>query len=159
MNWTLNYIPPNTRLINLISKRFTSDRWFTSNELSTWVDLSQDLMLISTVCFLTLRATCSPTVEFSRLSAATVNRGSNPRTEWNCTCWCIRVSRPFLVLTVQSPSMGKKREIARSPQWLLPGLRLTTRQLANGECLHGSGEWRLLICSPVWRVIYFNVLH
>ena len=36
-----------------------------------------------------------------------------------------------------------------------PGLRLTTRQLANGEYVHGSGEWRLLICSPVWPVYFF----
>ena len=42
---------------------------------------------------------------------------------------------------------------------LLSGLRLTTRQLANGEYVHRSGEWRLLNYSPVWRVIYFNFLH
>ena len=46
-------------------------------------------------------------------------------------------------------------------QWIIivPGLRLTTRQLANGECVHGSGEWRLLSYSPVWWVIHFRVLH
>ena len=42
---------------------------------------------------------------------------------------------------------------------VVTGLRLTTHQLANGEYVHASGEWRLLICSPVWRVIFFNFFH
>ena len=46
------YIPPNIRLINPISKRFTNNRRFTSNKLPTWVEQSQKLMLRSTVSFL-----------------------------------------------------------------------------------------------------------
>ena len=43
--------------------------------------------------------------------------------------------------------------------FLNPGVRLRTiRKLANGEYVHESCEWRLLICSQVWRVIYFNFL-
>ena len=45
-------IPPNIRLINPISKRFTSNWRFTADELPTWVEQSQDLMLRSTVSFL-----------------------------------------------------------------------------------------------------------
>ena len=46
------YIPPNIRLINPISKRLTTNQRFISNELPTWVEQSQDLMLRSTVSFL-----------------------------------------------------------------------------------------------------------
>ena len=41
------YIPPNVRLINPISKRVTTNQRFTSDELPTWLEQSQDLMLIS----------------------------------------------------------------------------------------------------------------
>ena len=48
MNWILIY-----RLISgPIYKRFTSNRRFTADELPTWVEQSQDLMLRSTVSFL-----------------------------------------------------------------------------------------------------------
>ena len=50
MKWTL--ILPNIRMINLISKRFTNNQRFTSDELPTWVEQSQNLMLRSTVSFL-----------------------------------------------------------------------------------------------------------
>ena len=43
------YIPPKIRLINLISKRFTTNWRFTSDELPIWEEQSQDLMLRSTV--------------------------------------------------------------------------------------------------------------
>ena len=48
MNELDTYIPPNIRLItrSLIQRRFTAD------ELPTWVEQSQDLMLRSTVSFL-----------------------------------------------------------------------------------------------------------
>ena len=46
------HISPTLRLINLISKWFTTNRRFTSDELSTWFETSQDLMLRSTVSFL-----------------------------------------------------------------------------------------------------------
>ena len=46
------YIPHNIRLIYPISKRFTYNQSFTSDELSTWVEQSQDIRLISTVSFL-----------------------------------------------------------------------------------------------------------
>ena len=46
------YIPPNIRLINPISKRFTNNWRYISNELPSWVEPSQDLMLRSTVSFL-----------------------------------------------------------------------------------------------------------
>ena len=49
MNKIDSYIPPNIRLINPISKRFTNNRRFTSNELPTWVEQSQEIMLRSTV--------------------------------------------------------------------------------------------------------------
>ena len=52
MNEMDTYIPPNIRLINTISKRFTTNRRFTSDEPPTWVEQSQDLMLRSTVSFL-----------------------------------------------------------------------------------------------------------
>ena len=52
MNEIDNYIPPNIRLIYPISKRFTPNRRFTADELPTWVEQSQDLMLRSTVSFL-----------------------------------------------------------------------------------------------------------
>ena len=51
MNELDTYIPPNIRLINPISKRFTPNLRFTSHELPTWVEQSQDLMLRSTVYF------------------------------------------------------------------------------------------------------------
>ena len=40
------YIPPNIRLINPISKLFTTNQRFTSDELPTWVEQSQNLMLM-----------------------------------------------------------------------------------------------------------------
>ena len=40
------------RLINLISKLFTNNQSFTSDELSGWIEQSQDLMLRSTASFL-----------------------------------------------------------------------------------------------------------
>ena len=46
------YIPPNIRYINPISKQFTPNRRFTADELPTWVEQSQDLMLSPTVSFL-----------------------------------------------------------------------------------------------------------
>ena len=46
------YIPPNIRLINPISRRFTNNRRFTSSELPIWVEESLNLMLTSTVSFL-----------------------------------------------------------------------------------------------------------
>ena len=49
MNELNTFIPPNIRLINPISKRFTSNWRFTADELPTWVEQSQDLMLRSTV--------------------------------------------------------------------------------------------------------------
>ena len=51
MNEMDTYITPNIRLINLISKRFTTHRRFTSDELPTWVEQSQDRILRSTVSF------------------------------------------------------------------------------------------------------------
>ena len=45
-------IPHNIRLINPISKQFTTNRRFTTDELPTWVEQIQDLMLRSTVFFL-----------------------------------------------------------------------------------------------------------
>ena len=45
-------ITPNTRLVNPISKRFTYNRSYTSDELSTWIKQSQVLMLRSTDSFL-----------------------------------------------------------------------------------------------------------
>ena len=48
MKWT----PPNIKMINPISKRFTTNRRFTSDELPTWVEQSQDIVLRSTVSFL-----------------------------------------------------------------------------------------------------------
>ena len=45
----VNYMPPNIRLMNPISKRFTTNQRFTTNELPTWVEQSQDLMLRSTL--------------------------------------------------------------------------------------------------------------
>ena len=45
------YISPNISLINPISKRFTNNRRFISEELPTWVEQSQDLMLRSTISF------------------------------------------------------------------------------------------------------------
>ena len=52
MNETDTYIPPNIRLMNPISKWFTTNRRFTTDELPTLVEQSQDLMLRSTVSFL-----------------------------------------------------------------------------------------------------------
>ena len=52
MNELDTYIPSNIRLINPISKRFTYNWSYTSDEWSTWVEQSQDLMLRSTVSFL-----------------------------------------------------------------------------------------------------------
>ena len=49
---TLLYRLINTSFINPISNRFTSNRRYTSDELSTWVEQSQDLMRRSTVSFL-----------------------------------------------------------------------------------------------------------
>ena len=46
------YIPPNIRLINPISKRFTPNWRFIFDELPSWVEQSQDLILRSTVLFL-----------------------------------------------------------------------------------------------------------
>ena len=45
-------ILPDIRVINLIPKLFTYNRSYTSNELSTRVEQSQDLMLRSTASFL-----------------------------------------------------------------------------------------------------------
>ena len=45
-------ISPNIRLINLISKPFTINGTFTSDELPTWVEQSQDLMPRSPVSFI-----------------------------------------------------------------------------------------------------------
>ena len=45
-------ILPNIRLLNLIFKRFTYNRSYTSDELSLWVEQSQDLMQRSTASFL-----------------------------------------------------------------------------------------------------------
>ena len=42
----------NIRLLNLIFKRFTYNRSYTSDELSLWVEQSQDLMQRSTASFL-----------------------------------------------------------------------------------------------------------
>ena len=50
--WFRYYTPPNIRLINPISKRFKPNCRFTADEVPTWVEHSQDLMLRSTVSFL-----------------------------------------------------------------------------------------------------------
>ena len=47
MNEMDAYIPPSIRLIYPISKRFTTNRRFTFDELHTWVEQSKDLMLRS----------------------------------------------------------------------------------------------------------------
>ena len=52
MNELDTFMQPNIRLINPISKWFTSNWRFTADELLTWVEQSQDLMLRSTVSFL-----------------------------------------------------------------------------------------------------------
>ena len=52
MNEMETYIPLNIRLIYQISKRFTYNQRFTSDELPVWVEQSQDLMLRSTVSFI-----------------------------------------------------------------------------------------------------------
>ena len=53
LNWTLVCrLILDIRLINLISKRSTNNRSYTSDELSTWVEQSQDLMLRTTASFL-----------------------------------------------------------------------------------------------------------
>ena len=65
--WNRHFIPPNTRLINQISKRLTTNRRFTSDELPTWVEQSQDLMLRSTVSFLIVTYS-GPFLSFSHLS-------------------------------------------------------------------------------------------
>ena len=80
------YIPPNIKLINPISKRFTTNRRFTSDELPTWVEQSQDLMLRSTVSFLIV--TYSGTfLSFNHLS--------------NCTFSC-----PLLFLAIYALHAG-----------------------------------------------------
>ena len=45
-------IPPKYQVDNPISKRFKPNRRFAADELPTWVEQSQDLMLRSTVSFL-----------------------------------------------------------------------------------------------------------
>ena len=67
MNEMDTYIPPNIRLINPISKRFTHNRRFTSNELPSWIEQSQDLMLRSTVSFLIVIYS-GPFLSFNHLS-------------------------------------------------------------------------------------------
>ena len=42
------YIPPNSKLINLVSQQLTCNRSYTPNELSTWVEQVQDVKLRST---------------------------------------------------------------------------------------------------------------
>ena len=66
MNEMDTYITPNIRLINLISKRFTTHRRFTSDELPTWVEQSQDRILRSTVSFLIITYS-GPFLSFDRL--------------------------------------------------------------------------------------------
>ena len=54
--WMMNeldtYIPPNIRLITRSLSGLNTNRRFTADELPTWVEQSQDLMLRSTVSFL-----------------------------------------------------------------------------------------------------------
>ena len=47
-------LPPYIRLINPISKRFTTNGSFTSDQLPTWVEHSSDLVLRSNVSFLVI---------------------------------------------------------------------------------------------------------
>ena len=52
MNELDTYIPPNIRLITRSLSGSHTNRRFTADELPTWVEQSQDLMLRSTVSFL-----------------------------------------------------------------------------------------------------------
>ena len=52
MNELDTYIPPNIRLITQSLSGSHTNRRFTADELPTWVEQSQDLMLRSTVSFL-----------------------------------------------------------------------------------------------------------
>ena len=51
MNKLDTYTSPYIRLINRISKQFTPNQRFTTDELPTWLEQSLDLMLRSTVSF------------------------------------------------------------------------------------------------------------